>query len=285
MSADGLHKWVRTHGIPIQKEGKVVSIRGIIQDITGLKEAELQRESLIRELKAKNTELERFTYTVSHDLKTPLITIEGFSGYLLEDIEKGDGEKIKDDINRIQGAIAKMGQLLRELLELSRIGRIMNPPEHLPGKSMVEEALNLQNLLITSRGVNVIVHEPLPEVYGDRIRLVEVISNLIENAVKFMGVQPAPVLEIGVVEKNRETAFFVRDNGIGIAPEYLEKVFDLFEKVDPAIVGTGVGLAIVKRIVEVHNGKVWVESDGVGKGSTFFFTLGTPEQYERDRAE
>jgi signal transduction histidine kinase len=108
---------------------------------------------------------------------------------------------------------------------------------------------------------------------GDRTRLVEVFQNLVDNAIKFMGDQPTPRVEIGVEKAGEEYVFFVRDNGIGIDPRYQPKVFGLFEKYDPATRGTGIGLALVKRIVEVHGGKIWVESAGIGKGTTFRFTL------------
>jgi signal transduction histidine kinase len=109
-------------------------------------------------------------------------------------------------------------------------------------------------------------------VHVDRVRMVEVLQNLITNAVKFMGGQNSPLIHIGMRVRDGERDFFVKDNGIGIAPEYHERVFGLFNKLDPYSDGTGIGLALVKRIIEVHGGKIWVESD-LGKGTTFFFTL------------
>lgn len=116
---------------------------------------------------------------------------------------------------------------------------------------------------------------PLPVVYGDRVRLVEVMQNLIDNAVKFARNQPKPRIEIGAraAEPDGQPVFFVRDNGLGIDPQYHERVFGLFNKLDAQSEGTGVGLALVKRIVEVHGGRIWVESAGEGCGSTFCFTL------------
>lgn len=125
--------------------------------------------------------------------------------------------------------------------------------------------------------IRVNVEPDLPIVRGDRPRLVEVMQNLIDNAAKFMGDQPAPQIDIGVRKKNNEHIFFVRDNGIGIQPEYHEKVFGLFDKLDAQSEGTGIGLALAKRIVEVHGGRIWVESEGKGQGSTFCFTLPVKE--------
>jgi signal transduction histidine kinase len=128
-----------------------------------------------------------------------------------------------------------------------------------------------------------------PSVYGDRIRLREVLENLIDNAAKYMGDQPDPTIEIGARLQNEEPVIFVKDNGTGIEPKYHTKIFGLFEKLNPAIEGTRIGLALVKRIVETHNGKIWVESEGLGKGSTFCFTIpssaqnqSSPRQEQRD---
>ena len=109
--------------------------------------------------------------------------------------------------------------------------------------------------------------------FGDRVRLLEVYQNLLENAVKFMGEQTQPRVEIGAKRNGTEVACFVRDNGMGVVPQYHEKIFGLFERLDQRIDGTGIGLALVKRIVEVHGGRIWVESEGEGRGSTFHFTL------------
>ena len=234
---------------------------------------EAEREKIIRELETKNAELERFTYTVSHDLKSPLITISGFVGLLEVDVKSGNREKFKEDMQRINEAVEKMKRLLDELLELSRIGRIINPPSEASFSEIVEEALSLAQGRLRNGDVEIYVQGGLPIVRGDRPRLVEVLQNLIDNAAKFMGAQPTPKIEIGMHQQQNEQVFFVRDNGIGIESKHREKVFGLFDKLDPRTEGTGVGLALAKRIIEVHGGRIWVESEGRGSGSTFCFTL------------
>ncbi len=243
------------------------------RELNERKRVEAEREKIIKELEAKNAELERFTYTVSHDLKSPLITISGFIGLLETDAKTGNDEKFKGDLVRINEAAAKMKRLLDELLELSRIGRLVNPPSDTPFGKIVEEALSLTRGRLMAGNIKVNVEKDLPMVSGDRHRLVEVLQNLIDNAAKFMDDQPTPRIEIGVRKENDTQVFFVKDNGIGIDPSHHEKIFGLFDKLDPRSEGTGVGLALAKRIIELHSGRIWVESEGKGKGSMFCFTL------------
>jgi signal transduction histidine kinase len=227
------------------------------------------------ELEAKNAELERFTYTVSHDLRSPLVTILGFLGFAQKALGSGDALRAQADLGRVRSAAGKMEHLLREVLELSRIGRVAAPSQAVSFEALAREAVALAHSAITARGVEVHVDEGLPTVLGDPVRVREMLQNLLENAARFAGDQRRPVVTIG----SRGTApdghcvLFVRDNGMGVEPRHHSRIFDLFEKLDPGTEGTGVGLAIVKRIVEVHGGRIWVESGGRGQGSTFCFTL------------
>lgn len=234
-----------------------------------------QRKGLIDELEAKNAELERFTYTVSHDLRSPLVTIKGFLGYLERDATEGNMEAFHKDMQRISLATDRMDSLLKDLLELSRIGRIGHKPQELSFADVVREARELVHGRLQQRGIIVQVQPELPVVYGDKPRLTEVVQNLVDNAAKYMGEQKEPLIEIGSVgsDGDNKLIFFVRDNGLGIDRQYHERIFGLFDKLDANSEGTGVGLALVKRIVEFHRGRIWVESPGLGQGSTFYFTL------------
>jgi PAS domain S-box-containing protein len=233
------------------------------------------RKNLISELENKNAELEQFTYTVSHDLKSPLFTIRGFLGYLEQDALSGNQARLKGDIQRITDATDKMQRLLNELLELSRVGRLKNESTYFSFEELAREALELVQGRIMARGITVSMDPNLPVVYGDHPRLTEVLQNLLDNAAKFMGDQEQPRIEIGYAGQDAWPGlliFYVRDNGMGISSEHYDRVFGLFNKLDPKTGGTGIGLALVKRIIEVHGGRIWVESEA-GKGSTFFFTL------------
>jgi signal transduction histidine kinase len=232
-----------------------------------------ERETYIDELNKKNAELERFTYTISHDLKSPLVTIKGFLGLLKRDLEENKKNLIQKDFERIADATDKMGILLSELLELSRIGRIVNPPEEVDLVKLAQDTLETLEGQIQAHNITVTVSPDLPTVYMDRIRMREVMENLIDNAIKFMDNQKNPFLEIGRRESETETIVYIRDNGIGIEPRFHAKVFGLFEKLSVDSEGSGIGLAIVKRIIETYGGRIWVESEGAGKGSTFCFTI------------
>ena len=244
-----------------------------VRDITIRRRMEIEREKYTKELVEKNTELERFTYTVSHDLKSPLVTIKTFLGYLAQDISAADKERIEKDVLFMNGAADKMGNLLRELLEMSRVGRMVNLPVEVTFRELVQETMTLVAGAVAEKGIQVKGSNDLVTLFGDRPRLIEIWQNLVENAVKFMPDQTSPQIDIGIEHPGNETIFFVRDNGLGIEPRYQSKLFNLFEKINAKTEGTGMGLAITKRIVELYRGRIWVESKGLGQGTVFFFTL------------
>jgi signal transduction histidine kinase len=275
-------RWVRVWGHPVwdPARNQLVGIYGAVQDITERKKVEAERETLIRELEAKNAELERFAYTVSHDLKSPLITIRGFLSFVEADAVAGNLDRVRSDLGRIADAVDKMQRLLNELLELSRVGRVMNPPQSLSMTALARDAASLVAGRLRDKRVDIVIPDDLPAVWCDRARLVEVLQNLIDNAAKFTGGQKQPRIEVGArMDGPDERVFYVRDNGMGIEPRFRDRVFGLFDKLDPESDGSGVGLALVKRIIDLHKGRVWVESEGAGRGTAVCFTLPEPDAY------
>ena len=168
--------------------------------------------------------------------------------------------------------------MLEDLLKLSRVGRLQNPFALVPMHLLATEAVELLGGRILARGAQVELEPGLAavSVWVDRPRLVEVLQNLVENAVKYMGDQAQPRIVIGTALGADGPRFYVRDNGMGIEPAHQSKVFGLFDKLDPKSEGTGIGLALVKRSIETHGGRIWVESEGAGCGATFWFTLAAP---------
>lgn len=302
---DGEIRWLHETGtLKFDDNNEVVDAFGILQDITEKKNFEqtlqqakdsleviveertreladtvrqLQQEIQERagvssELENKNAELERFAYTVSHDLKTPLVTIKGFLGLLDKDLAAQDITRAAEDMEKIKHAADTMAQLLEELLELSRIGRVVGEKVTCGMTEIAMQAAQLLETRSDELGVEYVIDD-MPDVIGDKSRLIEVYQNLLENSIKFMGKQPAPRIHVGAAQEPDRTCFFVRDNGVGISTEYHQLVFELFERLNQDVDGTGVGLALVKRIVEVHGGEIWIESDSPGHGCTLWFTL------------
>ncbi len=266
--ADGLARTVIENAeIELDHEGNAHRLVGAVQDITHQKQSE-------ESLRKKNEELTRFIYTVSHDLKSPLVTIKSFSNYLQEDIKNNDKESQDRDLNFIRNAADKMARLLDELLELSRIGRKEKPKVNVPLEEVVKAATDLVAGRLEEKKIKVALTGNPVMLYGHSQRFIQLFQNLIDNSAKFMGDQEYPSIEIGsYAGENNEVVLFVRDNGKGIDPRYHHKIFGLFEKMDVETEGTGIGLALVKRIVEVHGGSIWFTSEGEGRGTTFYFAL------------
>lgn len=233
------------------------------------------------ELTAANEELERFTYTVSHDLKAPLITIRTFAELVERDLATSADERTRASLAHICDATQQMTTLLDDLLKLSRAGKMVSPAAGVEMTTVVRDAAAIHRVALERGKVSLRIAEDLGTVTGDKDRLVQVIQNLLDNALKYLGDQPHPVIEIGRASSSGGEAFFVRDNGIGIAAEYHEKVFGLFERLATHGEGSGVGLALVRRIITLHGGKTWIESAGAGQGTTVWFTLPTDKDMRK----
>jgi len=236
-----------------------------LRDITERKRAQ----------EAKFSELESLSYSIAHDLRSPLISIQGFLSYLREDIQNQEIKRVQEDARLIESAVSKMDQLVKGTLEYFRTGYLVKPDEKVPFSEIVEEALKLLAIQLSSIGATVSLAETFPTVYADRMRMVQVVSNLIQNSINYRDKTMPLKIEIGHWLSGDEDVFFVRDNGTGIAASETEKVFALFYRGTADGEGSGAGLAIVKRIIEAHGGRIWAEGQSE-KGTTMCFTL--PQQ-------
>ncbi len=238
-----------------------------------LEQNDEQKQEFINQLEQKNTELERFPYTVSHELKSPLVTVNGFLGLLEKDMAADNRKNIEKDMAKISGAIDIMSKQLEDLLELSRVGRVVSPPTQFPINVLCREVVQMMQGLIDERGATVEIAHNMLGVYADQARIREVIKNLVENGIKFVSAGCKPRVEITAESQGDKVLCRVSDNGPGIEPRFQEKVFGLFDRLDSSVPGTGVGLALVKRIIDIHDGSIWIESQGDGQGCCFCFTL------------
>ena len=231
-------------------------------------------------LEEEVTTLESFVYTITHDLKAPVVSMYGMASMLKEECGGELGEKAKHYLDRIIFNADYMETLILDLLALSRIGRQQPSGKRVEVSKAIEEILTVHKESFKAKHIEVVVQSPLPRFSLERSQLIQLFQNLITNAAKFMGGQAHPRIEIGGRATEKGAEFFVKDNGIGIDPTYHEKIFELFHRLQEVKVeGTGVGLAIVKKIIHSNRGKIWVESQK-GKGTTFFFWL--PSETEPD---
>jgi len=269
--------------IPVADEaGTPRYLLGISEDITASKEAEREirrlNEDLIShtaQLEVTNRELESFSYSVSHDLRAPLRAIDGFAKMLQEDYASTLDEKGARWLTVIRSNSGRMGQLIDDLLAFSRLGRKPIDVSRFDMNDLVREAIDELDADIAPHRGEIHV-APLGSAVGDRALIKQVWLNLIGNALKYSGTRPQPVIEIFVDQKQNERIYGIKDNGVGFDMQYHGKLFGVFERLHTAdeFAGTGVGLAIVQRIVVRHGGRIWAEGE-VNKGATFYFTLRT----------
>lgn len=259
--------------LPIFSDGKSAGLVATFADISQRKEADEQLRQTIDYLARTNTELERFAYVASHDLQEPVRSVVSFSQLLERRLGPRLNEDEREFLSFIVGSAKRMGDLVRDLLTYARMTNHRNlfAPVDLNGIAR-DVCANLRSL-IDERQADLRIAS-LPTVNGDRIQLVELLQNLISNAIKFARPGTPPEIQIAARRDGRYWRLSIRDNGIGIEPEYFERIFIIFQRLHTgqAYSGTGIGLALCKRIIEQHGGEIWVESTP-GEGTTFFFTL------------
>ncbi len=272
--AEGCH-WLRTNKVPLHDQsGKVIGVLVSYEDITEHRLMEEKLRDSLRDLERSNQELEQFAYVASHDLQEPLRLISSYT-QLLANRYRGKLDSDADEFIEfaVDGA-NRMQRLIQDLLTYSRVTSKDAPSVPISCEAALREALN--NLRVTTEESNAqITSDPMPTVLAAENHMIQLFQNLIGNAIKFRS-EEAPKIHIGARpgDESGEWLFSIQDNGIGIAPEFFDRIFAIFQRLHSRrkYAGTGIGLAVCKRIVERHGGKIWVASEP-GKGSTFFFTL------------
>jgi len=255
--------------------GKPICRLGSFIDITERKKAQQAQESLSQQLQTKVSELEALSYGIAHDLRSPLLSIEGFSRLLRDDVQNQKIERVQEDIRLLESGVKKMQQFINRTLEYSRAGHLVKPAKNIPFDKIAKEVVAEFAGQVHSIGATVSLADTFPRVYADRMRIKEVLTNLIQNSINYRDKARPLKIEIGYRLSEHEVGFFVRDNGVGIDASETEKVFALFYRGATDSEGSGAGLAIAKRIIEAHGGRIWAESQS-GEGATLCFTL--PQQ-------
>ncbi len=271
---DGSHFWANVVVTALRDgSGKVNGFVKITRDLTARKQAEDELKRYAEELKRSNQELEHFAYVASHDLQEPLRTVSGFSQLLARRYQGRLDADADEFINYVVDGATRMQTLINDLLAFSRIGTRGEPLRPVDWGKIFQAAKENLEVAIAESGA-VITHDPLPALVADQTQFTQLFQNLFSNAIKFRRREEAPRIHVSAVRQDGAWQFSVRDNGIGIAPQYFDRIFIIFQRLHgrEEYAGTGIGLAICKKIVERHGGRMWVESEP-GKGSTFHFTI------------
>ena len=253
--------------------GKALKMVGTVQDITDRKKAEEELKATLKDLKRSNTELEQFAYVASHDLQEPLRMVASFTQLLQNRYQDKLDEDANDFINYAVDGATRMQNLISDLLIFSRVGTRGKPFKNTDMNAVLEGVITTFRQIIKETNVT-LTHNPLPMIFADESQMIQLLQNLISNAIKFHKEEESPVVHISAKLQKNQWIFSVRDNGIGINSQYFDRIFIIFQRLHKKdeFDGTGIGLAICKKIIERHKGKIWVESE-LGKGSTFYFSI------------
>jgi len=293
VTKSGENVWVELKSKPVlDKSGKLLLNMGIARDISGRKKSEAERERLLAELGRKNKELESIIYTASHDLRSPLLNIQGFSRIVTDELSELEDfikeRDISDDLRKkmleviqgkippafkfIKASVEKMDFLIQGLLKVSRVGRVTLNVEKVEMNQLISNILDSMKFQLQSSGALVDVGN-LPDCSADKTLLNRVFSNLLSNAINYRDSKKTLKIHISGNFNSENIVYTVSDNGKGIASGNVEKIFELFKRLDPgAAAGEGLGLALSKKIIERHGGRIWAESKE-GEGSKFFIEL------------
>lgn len=227
-----------------------------------------QREQLLKNLETQNEELNEYAQVVSHDLKAPLRNIDTIVNWVIEDNKDGMGESCLSSLTMVLSNVEKMDLLIKGILDYSTIDKLESEDRVLNMNLIIDEVLRT---ISVPKNISISVQKDLPKIYGNAWRFKQIFQNLIQNGIKYNDKETG-LIEIGAHEKEKHLEFFVKDNGIGIASSYFDRIFKVFTKLESNTSSSGIGLSIVKKIVNYYNGEIWLESQEK-KGTTFYFTI------------
>jgi PAS domain S-box-containing protein len=285
ITKSGETRWIDHQCFPICDEtGRVIGRRGMNLDVTERKQAEKELKNTLIDLERSNQELEQFAYVASHDLQEPLRMISSFTQLLARRYQGRLDQDADEFIAYALEGTENMQRLINDLLAYSRVGTHGKPPAPTSSGQALDRALENLKLTIEESGAEVSGGD-LPVVGADDVQLTQLFQNLVANAIKFRSAKPLEI-RIDCEARGGEWVFSVRDNGIGIDPQYFDRIFIVFQRLHERgkYPGTGIGLAVCKKIVQRHGGRIWVESEP-GKGSTFFFSLPRSKEHADDGTE
>ncbi len=261
-------KLVHVNASIIYDNGSPIAAQGIVRDITELNSLQLQKERLLEKLEKSNNELQEYAHIVSHDLKSPLRSIDALVNWIKEDNKDKLDAVSLHNFSLIETTLEKMEQLISDVLMYSSVGVETLEKETIDLDALVSD---LKTILFVPDHVSINVLQPLPKIEGEKVKLQQLFQNLISNAIKFID-KDAGLVEINVKDNGTHYEFSIKDNGIGIEEKFHEKIFKIFHALNKSKDSTGIGLSIVKKIVDLHQGQIWLESKP-NIGTTFFFTL------------
>lgn len=269
VTKSGQIKWVHVNGSLVFDKNKVpIAAQGIVRDITDIKNLEVQKEKLLLKLEKSNDELQEYAHIVSHDLKSPLRSIDALIQWIKEDNkDKLDDESLQN-FKHIETTLEKMEQLITDVLNYSSVGTDDTERINVDTNELV---LELISILYVPDHIEIKVSQTLPVVKGDQTKLKQLFQNLISNAVKFID-KDIGLIEIEAKPLKNHYQFSIKDNGIGIEKKFHDKIFKIFHSLKKSKNSTGIGLSIVKKIIDLHEGDIWLESHP-GKGTIFYFTI------------
>ena len=268
-SKSGEKYWVSIQGQALyNKNGEIVKFFAIEENVTKKKELEQQREFLVKSLAKSNKELEDYAAIVSHDLKSPLRSIHSLISWIKEDNDKELNEQTTQYLSMIEGKVEKMDHLIEGILTYAKIDKVDVVSEKINTQEIIQ---NIINIIHIPNHISVSITTNLPIIYADRFRAQQLFQNLISNAVNHND-KSIGIVEISCSEKPKHFIFSIKDNGSGIAQENQENIFKTFQSLEKSEKSNGLGLSIVKKIVDTYNGKIWIESE-IGQGTTFFVQL------------